>query len=278
MELAPHARYWPFIGSTRTSEKQREPSRTTSRCRSSFEPAGEAGPYPAFLGSQFSPRFTSFHGKANRKITKTLAPERRISTSRMSATRTHTSRSAAKGLTLDVNTPPSLLDQMEDAARRDKITHDPFRGLAYSLIGSEGAAGGRRASRRSASYGHMLFGQIIAARRLVKQVRGSSRVLGQFGRPVGHRTRTGTLPAEGRGLMPGFIRGFSGLIADLDQRRMLDETGARSERARPHAELTRRAAVAITGQAYSVLLAGGGVPRPGDWQNRLDQRHGRRPP
>src|SRR5947207_3431409 len=79
------ARQWPFIGSV-VSHLERRKSPASARKSVpdnvalpwpfSTQRTGEvhrAGPYPAFLGSQFAPHFTSFHGKATAKITKTLA-------------------------------------------------------------------------------------------------------------------------------------------------------------------------------------------------------------
>ena len=64
---------------------------------------------------------------------------------------------------------------MEDARRqRDKIdTQDPFREMAYSLIGSEKVRQAldvrREPGKTRESYGHTLFGQsCLAARRLVE--------------------------------------------------------------------------------------------------------------
>jgi uncharacterized protein (DUF1501 family) len=65
-------------------------------------------------------------------------------------------------------------------------------------------------------------------------------------------------------LMPGFDRGFSGLIADLDQRGMLDDTlvVVLSEHGRtPKISNTKGGGRDHWSQAYSVLLAGGGVAR-----------------
>jgi arylsulfatase A-like enzyme len=65
-------------------------------------------------------------------------------------------------------------------------------------------------------------------------------------------------------LMPGFDRGFSGLIADLDQRGMLDETLVLvlSEHGRtPRITSGNGGGRDHWSQAYSVLLAGGGIAR-----------------
>ncbi|HSQ57222.1 MAG TPA: DUF1501 domain-containing protein, partial [Gemmata sp.] len=65
-------------------------------------------------------------------------------------------------------------------------------------------------------------------------------------------------------LMPGFDRGFSGLIADLDQRGMLDETLVMvlSEHGRtPKLSNGNGGGRDHWAQAYTVLLAGGGIAR-----------------
>ena len=65
-------------------------------------------------------------------------------------------------------------------------------------------------------------------------------------------------------LMPGFDRGFSGLIADLDQRGMLDETLVLvlSEHGRtPKLQSAKGGGRDHWSQAYSAVLAGGGIAR-----------------
>ena len=65
-------------------------------------------------------------------------------------------------------------------------------------------------------------------------------------------------------LMPGFDRGFAGLIADLDQRGTLDETLVMvlSEHGRtPKLNSAKGAGRDHWSQAYSVLFAGGGIAR-----------------
>ena len=139
-----------------------------------------AGPYPAFLGNQFSPHFASFQGKATKKITKTLT-DRTIEFDEPYAGTSADSYftlggEGAADLTLDrMNTRKSLLDQMEDARRsRGAIdSGDPFREMAYSLVGSNAVRNALDIRRESAKtrelYGHFLFGQsCLAACRLVE--------------------------------------------------------------------------------------------------------------
>ena len=64
--------------------------------------------------------------------------------------------------------------------------------------------------------------------------------------------------------MPGFDRGFAGLIDDLDQRGMLDDTlvVVLSEHGRtPRISPARGGGRDHWSQAYSALFAGGGVVR-----------------
>ena len=88
MELAPHdPRHWPYFGSVveyveqptraRRARQPSPPSPATSPCRSASARSGSAkcqraGPYAAFLGSQYDPLWTDFRGTATKGITKTL--------------------------------------------------------------------------------------------------------------------------------------------------------------------------------------------------------------
>src|SRR5205085_482671 len=83
LELAPHdSRHWPFFGSVveyiesqRRNEQASVPSNIALPFRFSTQRIGEvfrAGPYAAFLGSQFDPLWADFRGTANKGITKTL--------------------------------------------------------------------------------------------------------------------------------------------------------------------------------------------------------------
>lgn len=291
MELSPHdSRHWPFIGSVVSHLEQRGKSGVAKKAVPdnialpfpfSSQRTGEvqrAGPYPAFLGRQFSPHFTQFHGKATAKITKTLNPNTKEFDEPYAGIAPDAYFSlggeGAADITLDrVNSRKSLLDQMEDARRsRDGIdSADPFREMAYSLIGSEKVRQALDVRRESAktreNYGHFLFGQsCLAARRLVEA--GSKFVTvfwDEFGLAgSGWDTHWQHYPRMRNELMPGFDRGFSGLIADLDQRGMLDETLVMvlSEHGRtPKLSNGNGGGRDHWAQAYSVLLAGGGIAR-----------------
>ncbi|HVL15295.1 MAG TPA: DUF1501 domain-containing protein [Gemmata sp.] len=291
MELAPHdARHWPFIGSTVAHLEQRKnpasarkpvPDNIALPFPFSSQRTGEvqrAGPYPAFLGNQFAPHFTQFRGRASAKITKTLTDKTIEFDEPYAGTQPDAyftlGGEGAADLTLDrITTRKSLLDQMEDARRaRDKTdTHDPFREMAYALIGSEKVRQAldvrREPAKTREQYGHFLFGQsCLAARRLVEA--GSKFVTvfwDEFGLAgSGWDTHWEHYPRMRNELMPGFDRGFSGLIADLDQRGMLDETLVLvlSEHGRtPKISSAKGGGRDHWSQAYSVLLAGGGIAR-----------------
>lgn len=292
MELSPHdARHWPFIGSVVAHLEQRaDPASAVKAVPDNialpfpfssqrFGEVHRAGPYPAFLGRQYSPHFTTFHGKATAKTTKTLfgdedteydEPYMGIAPDAYFAL----GGESAADLTLDrVKVRKSLLDQMEDARRqRDRIdTQDPFRELAYSLIGSEKvrqALDVRRESPRVRdAYGHMLFGQsCLAARRLVE---AGSRFVTVFWDEYalagsGWDTHGQHFKRMRKELMPGFDRGFAGLITDLEQRGLLDETlvVVMSEHGRtPKLNKANGGGRDHWSQAYTILLAGGGIAR-----------------
>ncbi len=293
MELSPRdGKHWPFIGSAVAHLEQRKnpasarkpvPDNIAMPWPFSSQRTGEvqrAGPYPAFLGNQFAPHYASFQGKATAKITKTLTDRTIEFDEPYAGTSPDCYFSLGGGgagtadLTLDrLNTRKSLLDQLEDARRsRDQMTtHDPFRDLAYSLIGSRAVRDALDVRRESAkvreSYGHFLFGQsCLAARRLVEA--GSRFVTvfwDEFGLAgSGWDTHWEHYPRMKNELMPGFDHGFSGLIADLDQRGMLDETLVMvlSEHGRtPKINKAKGGGRDHWAQAYSVLLAGGGIAR-----------------
>ncbi|WP_439629951.1 DUF1501 domain-containing protein [Gemmata sp.] len=291
MELSPQdARHWPFIGSVVSHLEQRArpasarkpvPDNVALPFPFSSRRTGEvqrAGPYPAFLGRRFAPHFTTFHGTATAKVTKTLSPNTVEFDEPYAGTAPDAYFSlggeGAADITLDrVTTRKSLLDQMEAARRlRDRTdTGDPFRELAYTLIGSEKVRQAldvrREAAKTRDAYGHMLFGQsCLAARRLVEA--GSKFVTvfwDEFGLAgSGWDTHWEHYPRMRNELMPGFDRGFSGLIADLDQRGTLDETLVMvlSEHGRtPKLSTGKGGGRDHWAQAYSVLLAGGGIAR-----------------
>ncbi len=290
MELSPHdAKHWPFIGSVVAYlEKQRAkggpvPNNIGLPFPFSSKRKGEvprAGPYAAYLGSAYNPHFTQFVGTANRKITKTLTTdtiefdEPYVGIDADCRFTLGDATQLPGELTVDrLDGRKSLLQQFEDARRkRERFADaDPFRAAAYSMIGNETirtALDVRKESPRVRDqYGHTLFGQsCLTARRLVEA--GSKFVTvfwDEFGLAgSGWDTHWEHYPRMKNELMPGFDKGFAGLIADLDARGMLDDTLVMvlSEHGRtPKLDSNKGGGRDHWAQAYTTLFAGGGVAR-----------------
>ena len=242
-----------------------------------------AGPYAAYLGSAFNPLWTEFRGEATKRIVKTLAgqtldvaepyvgiaPEGRFELA--------AAADPAADLTLDrLDSRRSLMEQF-DEARRDLREGDAGRALdrhrqrAFDLIRSPKMRTALDLSQEPLplreSYGLTVFGQAaLAARRLVEA--GSRFVTvtwDEYGLAgSAWDTHWEHYPRMKNELMPGFDRGFSGLIADLDQRGMLDETLVLvlSEHGRtPKINSAKGGGRDHWSQAYSAVMAGGGIGR-----------------
>ena len=305
MELNPHdSRHWPFVGSVVDYlERQGRPRRPGAVPHNialpfhfSSQRVGEvprAGPYGAFLGNAYNPLWTEFQGQATRTIAKTLAGQRweaaepYVGISPESRFDLATATNLPAGLTLDrLDRRRSLLDQL-DTARRAHDQHaerdlDRHREMAYSLIGSQRIHAaldlGLEPRPLRESYGMTIFGQAaLTARRLVEA--GSKFVTvfwDEFGLAgSGWDTHWEHYPRMRNELCPGFDHAVYGLIEDLDQRGMLDETLVLvlSEHGRtPRITSGNGGGRDHWSQAYTCLFAGGGVAR-GRVVGRTD-RHG----
>ncbi len=294
MELNRHdVRHWPFIGSVvghlakrgKNGRNKPVPDNVALPFPFSSKRTGEvqrAGPYAAFLGSQHHPHFTEFVGKANRKITKTLNEstvefdEPYVGTDPNCYFTLGEATRLPPEITIDrLDTRKSLLTQFEEARRTlDKQTfagHEAHRAAAFDMIANDASRQALDVRKEPAAtrelYGHTLFGQsCLAARRLVEA--GSKFVTvfwDEFGLAgSGWDTHWEHYPRLRNELMPGFDRGFSGLITDLDQRGRLDETlvVVLSEHGRtPKITPDRGGGRDHWSQAYSAFFAGGGVAR-----------------
>jgi hypothetical protein len=293
MELNPRdPRHWPFLGSVvdyldrRGGRRRAVPGNIALPFPFSSQRVGEvprAGPYAAFLGGASNPLWTTFHGEATRKTVKTLQPQKlEVAEPYMGITpesrfELSGGRGMSAGITLDrLDGRRSLVEQFEKA-RRDLDASDPGRGLdryrqmAYDLIGSEKVKQaldlGREPLALRESYGMTVFGQAaLTARRLVE---AGSRFVSVFWDEFGLAgsawdTHWEHYPRMKNELMPGLDLTLYGLIRDLDARGLLDETLVLclSE----HGRTPKLANVPGGGrdhwsQAYSVLLAGGGIAR-----------------
>jgi hypothetical protein len=297
MELNPRdGRHWPFVGSVfdylernngRGQGRRRDvPSNIALPFHFSSQRVGEvprAGPYGAFLGNAYNPLWTEFQGRANRKITKTLQDqtiefdEPYVSITPDSRFELASATRLVPQLTIDrLNRRRSLVEQF-DLARayvdRSDAGHnlDRYRDMAYQLIGSAKVQEALDVVREPRpvrdSYGMTIFGQAaLAARRLVEA--GSRFVTvfwDEFGLAgSGWDTHWEHYPRLKNELCPGLDMALSGLIRDLDQRGMLDETLVLvlSEHGRtPRITSARGGGRDHWSQAYSCLFAGGGVAR-----------------
>jgi hypothetical protein len=295
MELNPRdSRHWPFIGSVvdylHQSKAGRKPRAVPDNIALPFpfstRRVGEvarAGPYAAFLGGAYNPVWTEFHGQATRHIVKTLqeqklnvaepymgiAPDSRFELA--------TATELPRDITVDrLDTRRSLVEQFERARRDLPATEagrgfDRYRQMAHSLIGSEkirDALDLRREPRRlRESYGMTLFGQAaLTARRLIE---AGSRFVSVFWDEYGLAgsawdTHSDHYPRMKQELMPGFDLALAGLIEDLDERGMLDETLVLclSEHGRtPKLQNVKGGGRDHWSRAYCGLMAGGGVTR-----------------
>jgi hypothetical protein len=294
MELNPRdARHWPFVGSvvdyldrnqSGGAERRGVPNNIALPWMFSSQRVGEvprAGPYAAFLGNAYNPIWTDFHGQATRTTVKTLADQRlEVAEPYMGVShdcRFSLSSASDLGpeLTLDrLNTRQSLLEQLDQARAAVDLEGGPagldrYRSMAYGLISSprvhEALDVTREAAAVRESYGQTVFGQAaLAARRLVEA--GSRFVTvfwDEFGLAgSGWDTHWDHYPRMRDELCPGFDRGLAGLIRDLDARGMLDETLVLvlSEHGRtPRINNARGGGRDHWSQAYSILMAGGGV-------------------
>lgn len=306
MELSPRdTRHWPFVGSVvdyvLQQDRPRRPGDVPHNIALPFhfssQRVGEvprAGPYGAFLGNAYNPLWTEFHGRATGRAYKTLQDqtfndfEPYVGISRDSRFELADATRLRADLTIDrLSQRRSLLQQFDDARRQqDPSTRnlDRYRTMAYSLIGSERVQNALDLAREPnglrESYGMTIFGQAaLTARRLVE---AGSKFVSVFWDEYGLAgsgwdTHWDHYPRMKNELMPGFDRGFSGLIADLDQRGMLDDTLVLvlSEHGRtPRINNARGGGRDHWSDAYSCLFAGGGVAR-GRVVGRTDKHGGR---
>ncbi len=295
MELNPRdSRHWPFVGSV-VDYLQRQKSGNKPRAVPdnialpfpfSSQRVGEvarAGPYAAFLGGAYNPVWTQFHGQATKHRVKTLQQQKlNVAEPYMGITpgsrfELATATELPRDITLDrLDKRRSLVEQFE-RARRDLPAaeagrgFDRYRDMAYNLIGSEKVRAALDLNRESLrvreSYGMTLFGQAaLTARRLVE---AGSRFVSVFWDEFGLAgsawdTHWDHYPRMKEELMPGFDRALAGLIADLDQRGLLDETLVLclSEHGRtPKMQNVKGGGRDHWSRAYCGLLAGAGVAR-----------------
>ncbi|HWB11556.1 MAG TPA: DUF1501 domain-containing protein [Pirellulales bacterium] len=244
-----------------------------------------AGPYAAFLGQAHDPVWTDFDGLGSTivpKLTDVQTEEVFDPFAGVSAAgRFRLSDSG--GASADVSAERlgqrrSLLAQFDDARREfesDSRIHsfDKYRQVAWSLIASNRTREAIDVSREPIQvrerYGMTLFGQAaLAARRLAE---AGGRFISVFWDPFGPfggscwDTHANHFPRLKEYLLPVFDQTYSALIADLDQRGLLDETLVLciSEHGRtPQIDSKPKGGGRHHwSRVYSAALAGGGICR-----------------
>jgi hypothetical protein len=292
MELSPNdPRHHPYFGSAvEYFDRQRRgtstfPQNVALPFPFSTQRTGEvfrAGPYASYLGSMYNPIWTEFEGKASRAVYKTLrdmkvdvwdpycgcVPESHF---RLAST------ALPDQLTLDrLNRRKSLLDQFNDARRgiaqnERGRTLSEFQQLAYSLLESSKVGEALDVRKEPTStrelYGMSLFGQACLGARRMLEV--GTRLVSVFWDEYGLAgdawdTHWNHYPRMTDQLLPPFDKAFSGLILDLEQRGLLDDTlvVCLSEHGRtPKINNQQGGGRDHWSQAYSALFAGGGMAR-----------------
>lgn len=287
--------HWPFIGSV---VDYLEEKRTGVRLppvprniglpwllNSKTDLNVSAGPYAAFLGQAYDPIWTDFDGEGTRITPRYSEGQKRVFKSPFGgvtpAGRFHLSASAQ--LPSDVSADRlkgrrSLLHQFDGLRRRldaadTARTFDRYQQMAFSLLTTGQMREALDISREPlavrASYGMTLFGQAcLMARRLVEA--GSKFITvfwdgyGQFA-SCAWDTHSNHYPRLKEYLLPGFDLAFPALIRDLEARGLLDETLVlwMSEHGRtPRIDSKPKGAGRHHwSRAYSIALAGAGVPR-----------------
>lgn len=293
LEVSPRdTRHWPFIGSCldyileRQDPKHRPalPRNLQLPWRMNSQNGGiaSAGPFAAFLGPSYDPVVAKFEGEATRVLHKFNKPLNQHADVRDPFAGIKPEgyfridgTELGEAMTIDrMDRRRTLLAQL-DAARGslDKegqpLTFDRYRQMAYSFMTGatlrEALDVRREPLKLREQYGLTLFGQgCLAARRVIE---AGGKFVTVFWDEVGPintdwDTHWDQLPRLKDWLLPGFDMAFSGLILDLEQRGMLDETLVvwMSEHGRSP-RINSAAGRDHWSRVYSIALAGGGIKR-----------------
>jgi hypothetical protein len=288
-------RHWPFIGSVvdyleekRTGERVPALPRNIGLpwlLNSKTDLNVSAGPYAAFLGQSYDPVWTDYDGVGIRTTPRYTDGQTREFKSPFGGVlaegRFHVSSLAQlpADVTKDrLDRRRSLLEQFDRQRRKLDaqsacVSFARHQHMAFSLVTTgrtrEALDIGREPLALRESYGMTLFGQgCLAARRLVEA--GCKFVtvfwdgFGQFAN-CAWDTHNNHYPRLKEYLLPGFDLAFFGLIRDLEARGLLDETLViwMSEHGRtPQIDSKPKGAGRHHwSRAYSIVLAGAGVPR-----------------
>ncbi len=243
-----------------------------------------AGPYAAFLGSQFNPGLDRLRRPGDEGVDEDAARHDvhgQRSVHRLQhgcafrrplghepAGRAH-ARSAQRPAQPAWSSSRRRVRASKDAASGQQL--DRYQQMAFSLLQSDTLRTALDLRREPIAtremYGHTLFGQsCLAARRLVE---AGSRVVTVFWDEFGLAgmawdTHWNHYPRMKVELCPGFDQGWYGLITDLDQRGLLDDTlvVCTSEHGRtPQINKAQGGGRDHWSRVYSAMMAGGGMAR-----------------
>jgi hypothetical protein len=297
-ELNPRdPRNWPFFGSVVDYvDAQRQqaapgppravPANIALPFKFSSRRVGEvprAGPYAMFLGAEFDPVWTDYVGKATKGLTKTLAAQTfddndpYIGLAPDSYFYVPAATNLQNDITFDrLLRRKSLVAQVDEARRDLSATTrgkqlNRYRQMTYELLESDKLRDALDLRKESPAarelYGPTLFGQsCLAARRLVE---AGGRVVSVFWDEYGlagsgwdtHYNHYARMKQE---LCPGLDQAWYGLITDLDQRGLLDDTlvVCTSEHGRtPKITTGQGGGRDHWSRVYASLVAGGGTKR-----------------
>lgn len=277
MELNPRdQRHWPYLGSVvQFLEDQKSTARRDIpgnvampwRISSRSAPHKRAGTYGGFLGSGYDPVFTEWIGDSPKGD-----PFRSVTEEGFFQFTPNTA--AQPSITLDrLNRRRSILDQFDAARRRidgaeSLASYDRVQQTALSLVTSEKMREALDLAREPRAlrerYGMTLFGQgALAARRLVERgVKVATVVWDEFNQSCisGWDTHVRAVERLTGELLPGLDMALSGLLLDLKERGMLDETLVLliTEHGRPP-KINPAGGRDHWSDVYSCLMAGGGA-------------------
>ncbi|WP_010584418.1 DUF1501 domain-containing protein [Schlesneria paludicola] len=289
--------HWPFIGSVVDYIEERRGNRTdgaTPRnigmpwmlgAKSDLVPL--AGPYAAFLGQAHDPFWVDFEGQGTHVVPKLSDAQTKLVHDPFGGVTASgkfvlpSTGQLPQQMTLNrLHHRRSLLEQFDrarvnlDADARGR-TFNKYQDKAFSLLTSTKLRDALDISRETESlrarYGMTLFGQsCLAARRLVE---AGSKFVTVFWDSYeifagsAWDTHANHFPRLKEFLLPGADLALSGLILDLDERGLLDETLVlwMSEHGRtPQIDSKPMGAGRHHwSRAYSIMMAGGGTPRGG---------------
>ncbi|MSR58013.1 MAG: DUF1501 domain-containing protein [Planctomycetaceae bacterium] len=294
MELAPYdSRHQPYFGSVvqyldaqRSGGKLSDvPQNVALPFPFSSQRVGEvarAGPYAAYLGATYNPTWTEYLGKSTRSVYKVLG-DKKIDVHDpyvgcdLDSHFRFAAGSPQPDVTLDrLSRRRSLLGQFDDQRREFDRTVSGrslsnYQQLAFSMITSPKVTTALDVRLEPQAtrdlYGMTLFGQAcLGARRMIE---AGTRLVSVFWDEYGLAgdawdTHWNHFPRMTDQLLPGFDKAFSGLVLDLEQRGMLDDTlvVVLSDHGRtPKLNNAQGGGRDHWSTAYSLVFAGGGIAR-----------------